>query len=59
MTNDAPHPTDRPAEPGTTAFDAAVARVRAGADPVAEARALYAALDDDERLGLLDGDIPF
>lgn len=59
MTNDAPHPTDRPDEPGTTAFDAAVARVRAGADPVAEARALYAALDDDERLGLLDGDIPF
>jgi beta-glucosidase len=50
-------PTDLPDDPG--AFEAAVARVRAGADPVAEARVLYAALDDSERLGLLDGDIPF
>lgn len=44
-------------EAGT--FDAAVARVRAGGDPVEVARTLYAALDDGERLGLLDGDIPF
>lgn len=49
----------RPSTPGPDAFDAAVARVRSGADPDAEARGLYAALDDDERLGLLDGDIPF
>jgi beta-glucosidase len=40
-------------------FDAAVAAVRSGADPVAEARKLYAELTDDERLGLLDGDVPF
>ena len=45
--------------PGPDSFDAAVARVRAGADPEAEARALYAALEESERLGLLDGDIPF
>ncbi len=50
MSDDAPTPT---------AFDAAVQRVRDGADAVAEARGLYAALDDAERLGLLDGDTPF
>lgn len=42
-----------------TAFDDAVQRVRDGADAVDEARGLYAALDDAERLGLLDGDTPF
>lgn len=41
------------------AFEAAVAAVRAGADPRDEARALYDRLTDDERLGLLDGDTPF
>lgn len=40
-------------------FDAAVAAVRSGADPVAEAPKLYAELTEDERLGLLDGDAPF
>jgi beta-glucosidase len=40
-------------------FDAAVAAVRSGADPVAEAAKLYAELTEDERLGLLDGDAPF
>lgn len=67
MTDDAhaapePLPASLPAEPPdeeTTAFEAAVERVRAGADPVGEARNLYAGLDDDERLGLLDGDLPF
>src|SRR5690606_10377853 len=44
---------------GMTEFDAAVERVRAGGDAEAEARALYARLTDDERLGLLDGDEPF
>ena len=62
------HPASDPSNPsagadddaaGPGAFAAAVARVRAGADPFAQARALYDTLDDDERLGLLDGDIPF
>jgi beta-glucosidase len=44
---------------GARAFDAAVAAVRAGADPAVEAGKLYAELTDDERLGLLDGDEPF
>ena len=43
----------------TSAFDQAVDRIRGGADPVDEARALYQQLTDDERLGLLDGDEPF
>ncbi|RKS79961.1 beta-glucosidase [Motilibacter peucedani] len=43
----------------TTAYDAAVAAVRAGASPVEQARALYAQLTPDERLGLLDGDEDF
>src|SRR5665648_588606 len=43
----------------TTAFDDAVARIRAGARVPDEARALYDALTDDERLFLLDGDTPF
>src|SRR5665647_2585723 len=47
--------TDTP----TTAFDDAVARIRAGARVPDEARALYDALTDDERLFLLDGDTPF
>ena len=42
-----------------TAFQAAVAAVRAGADPQDEATNLYGRLTDDERLGLLDGDTPF
>ena len=44
---------------GGLVFGTAVAAVRAGADPVAEAGKLYAELTDDERLGLLDGDEPF
>src|SRR5271165_705450 len=40
-------------------FEAAVAAVRSGAGPVAEAEKLYAELTDGERLGLLDGDAPF
>lgn len=43
----------------TTAFQTAVTAVRAGADPHVEAEGLYAQLTDDERLGLLDGDLPF
>src|SRR5665647_2167044 len=43
----------------TTAFDDAVARIRAGARVPDEARALYDALTDDERLFVLDGDTPF
>jgi beta-glucosidase len=42
-----------------SAFDAAVAAVRAGADPPREAGKLYEQLTDTERLGLLDGDSPF
>ncbi len=56
MTQDETH--GGPAAAAET-FPRAVTRVRAGADPDEEARALYAALDDGERLGLLDGDIPF
>lgn len=40
-------------------FEAAVERVREGADPRLEAGLLFAELTDDERLGLLDGDTPF
>jgi len=40
-------------------FDAAAARVAAGADPHAEARALVAQMTLEERLGCLDGDTPF
>lgn len=42
-----------------SAFDAAVAPVRAGADPFGQARNLYGQLTETERLGLLDGDAPF
>lgn len=42
-----------------SAFDAAVAAVRAGADPVGEAGKLHEELTEAERLGLLDGDTPF
>lgn len=44
-------------DPG--AFDRAVAAVRAGAAPDAEAAALYDRLTKEERLGLLDGDQDF
>ena len=43
----------------STAFDAAVAAVRAGADPAGEARKLFQELTEAERLGLLDGDASF
>ena len=42
-----------------TAFDEAVARVRAGGDADLEAGSLYAQLTPDERLWLLDGDTEF
>lgn len=41
------------------AFARAVATVRAGTDPAAAAAALHARLSEDERLGLLDGDVRF
>jgi len=41
------------------AFEAAVAAVRDGANALDEAKKLYDELTDDERLGLLDGDLPF
>ncbi|MDQ0425411.1 glycoside hydrolase family 3 protein [Cellulomonas iranensis] len=59
------HATDRTATAdsthGTTPtpFDAAVARVRAGADAQAEARGLHADLTPAEQLALLHGDTPF
>jgi beta-glucosidase len=42
-----------------SAFETAVAAVRAGADPAREAVKLYEQLTETERLGLLDGDAPF
>mgnify|MGYP003586231631 CR=1 FL=1 len=42
-----------------TAFERAVAAVRAGAAPEGQAKALYDQLTEDERLNLLDGDMPF
>lgn len=55
-----PTPSTGPAPSnGPSAFSDATDRVRAGADPYDEARRLYLALDDAERLSLLDGDIPF
>jgi len=44
---------------GSTPFAAAASRVRDGADHHAEARALVAAMTDDEKLGCLDGDTEF
>lgn len=43
----------------STPFAEAAARVRGGADPHVEARALVAAMTREERLGCLDGDTPF
>jgi len=42
-----------------SAFDRAVAAVRAGDTPARQAKKLYDLLTEDERLGLLDGDTPF
>jgi len=42
-----------------TAFERAVAAVRAGRTPESQAKALYDQLTEDERLNLLDGDTPF
>ncbi|UQU67868.1 glycoside hydrolase family 3 C-terminal domain-containing protein [Couchioplanes caeruleus] len=42
-----------------SAFSAAVAAVRAGASPDTAAEDLLQQLTEDERLGLLDGDLPF
>ncbi len=42
-----------------TAFDDAAGRVAEGADPRAEAAALVAAMTLEEKLGCLDGDMPF
>lgn len=41
------------------AFTAAVGRTRSGASVLAEAQLLYDLLTDEERLGLLDGDLTF
>ncbi len=46
-------------EGSDTAFDRAVAAVRAGEAPEGQAKALYDRLTEDERLNLLDGDTPF
>ena len=43
----------------STAFDDAVARVRLGADCQVEAAAIVAQMTSDEKLGCLDGDLPF
>ncbi|WP_297344462.1 beta-glucosidase [Amnibacterium sp.] len=43
----------------TTAFDAAAARVRAGASADDEAKVLLGRMSEQEKLGLLDGDEPF
>ena len=43
----------------TTSFAAAAARVRDGADPHEEARALVAQMTPAERLECLDGDTEF
>ena len=40
-------------------FESAVAAVRSGSTPPAQARVLLDQLDEQERLGLLDGDEPF
>ena len=48
-----------PAPARVPAFPAAVGRIRAGGSPADEAMALYDQLSDDERLGLLDGDLTF
>ena len=45
--------------PSTTPFDSAVTAVRNGASASTQAAHLYELLTDDERLDLLDGDIPF
>ncbi len=42
-----------------TPFDQAVEAVRSGATPESQAKKLYDHLTEDERLGLLDGDMPF
>ncbi len=44
---------------GPTPFASSVDRVRGGADHHAEARALVAAMTDEEKLGCLDGDTEF
>lgn len=61
MTLHRPHAEAAPdaARPAPETFTQAVDRVRKGADPKAEARALYALMTDHERLWLLDGDQPF
>lgn len=50
---------NNPTRAGNTAFDQAVQAVRSGATPETQAKMLYDQLTDDERLGLLDGDMPF
>lgn len=48
-----------PAAHRVLSFPAAVRRIRAGGSSADEAIALYDQLSDDERLGLLDGDLTF
>jgi beta-glucosidase len=52
-------PADTGATVGPTPFGAAADRVRAGGDHHAEARALVAAMTEEEKLGCLDGDTEF
>ena len=40
-------------------FSEAADRVRQGADPVQEAELLVSAMTQEEKLGCLDGDLPF
>lgn len=44
---------------GESAFEQAVEAVRSGATPESQAKKLYDQLNEEERLGLLDGDLPF
>ena len=50
---------NRQTSTNVTPFDQAVEAVRSGATPESQAKKLYDQLTEDERLGLLDGDMPF
>ncbi len=50
---------NRQTNTGASPFDQAVEAVRSGATPESQAKKLYDQLTENERLGLLDGDMPF
>ncbi len=50
---------NRQTSTGVTPFDQAVEAVRSGETPESQAKKLYDQLNEHERLGLLDGDMPF